>query len=77
MSLYVLFFIISSLLILCVIITNLIKISDVNISEMTLSYIIIHAIKHHNTSMYQVSPSTYRYIFLKVMPLTGLESTQN
>lgn len=73
MSLYVLFFIISSLLILCIIVANLIKISDVNISEMTLSYIIIDAIKHHN--MYQVSPSTY--IFLKVMLLTGLESTQN
>lgn len=73
MSLYVLFFIISSLLILCIIVANLIKISDVNISEMTSSYIIIDAIKHHN--MYQVSPSTY--IFLKVMLLTGLESTQN
>lgn len=76
MSLYVLFFIISSLLILiCIIVANLIKISDVNISEMTSSYIIIDAIKHHNTCMYQFSPSTY--IFLKVMLLTGLESTQN
>lgn len=73
MSLYLLFFIISSLLILCIIVANLIKISDVNISEMTSSYIIIDAIKHHN--MYHVSPSTY--IFLKVMLLTGLESTQN
>lgn len=75
MSLYVLFFIISSLLILCIIVANLIKISDVNISEMTSGYIIIDAIKHHNTCMYQFSPSTY--IFLKVMLLTGLESTQN
>lgn len=77
MSLYLLFFIISSLLILCIIVANLIKISDVNISEMTSSYIIIDAIKHHNTCtcMYQFSPSTY--IFLKVMLLTGLESTQN
>lgn len=41
MSLYVLFFIISSLLILCIIVAILIKISDINISEMTLSHIII------------------------------------
>lgn len=41
MSLYVLFFIISSLLILCIIVANLIKISDINISEMTSSHIII------------------------------------
>lgn len=41
MSLYVLFFIISSLLIPCIIIANLIEITDINISEMTLSHIII------------------------------------
>lgn len=41
MILYVLFFIISSPLILCIIVANLIKISDIKISEMTLSHIII------------------------------------
>lgn len=74
MSLYVLFFIISSLLILCIIVANLIKISDINISEMTLSHIIIRDVLKQ-LNMYQVSPSTY--IFLKIMLPTGLESTQN
>lgn len=50
------------------------KISDINISEMTLSHIIIRPQTTYG-NMYQVSPSTY--IFLKIMLPTGLESTQN